>query len=117
MRTCVPRRTRLLQLQGAGKNLLRMPFLVKIQHQPRQRPEGVGGGTVVVLEGGAMGCPHGQAVLQFFIARLDAAAHFRQPGLASQGLPLRAGGGEDGRAVTPSDAGESRLVVVIVHRF
>ena len=96
----------LLQLHGARKNLRRMALLVEVQHQPRERKEGVGYGAVVVLERSAMGRPYGKAAFQFLVAGFDEPAELGQGGLAACLLPLLAVDGHHGCAVPVAHAGK-----------
>ena len=80
-----------------------MPLLVKVQHQPGQGAQGVGIGPMIVLELRAMGRPDGQLMLQLLLARLNAAAHLRQPRLAPQGFPLLPCGRHGRGTMSPPD--------------
>jgi hypothetical protein len=64
-------------------NLVRMPLLVKVEHQSVKRLDGIGYRSVIVGKFRAVGCPHGQSVLQFIVALGYTLAHLCQPGLSA----------------------------------
>ena len=99
-----------VQLQRPGQYLGRMPLLVKVQHQPGQGSQGVGIGPMIVLELRAMGRPDGQLMLQLLLARLNAAAHLRQPRLAPQGFPLLPCGRHGRGTMSPPDTCKCLIV-------
>ena len=83
-----------------------MAFLVEVQHQSRERHQGIGYGAVVVIEETAVGCPHGQPSLQVVITGFDEPAEFGKGGFAPCFLPLLAGDGHYGCAMPVAHAGK-----------
>ena len=87
----------LVQPAGAVQDFVGEALLVEVHHQARQPLQDVGVLSAVVAEEGGAGRPGGQETLQAFFAGVDAACHAGQVGAAAQGLPVAAGGGEEGQ--------------------
>ena len=92
--------------QESGTDFIRVPFLVKVEHQSVQRLNGIGYGSMVILKLCAMRCPNWQAMLQLLVTFLYTCAHLREPRFAAKLFPVFLGGREARSAVPLADTCE-----------
>ena len=83
-----------------------MALLIEVEHEARQGYQGIGYGAMIVLEGAAVGCPHGQAALQMIVAGFDESAELSQLRLAPCLFPLLSGDRHHGCAMPVAHAGK-----------